>query len=580
VPLADSSSAFTNYLPEANINLTSTSSGLRRRVACAALALSLVCAALVPALAQRARRPAQRRAAPPAQRRVAAQPVPADWRAALARVSADSLRGHLSFIASDLLEGRRTPSRGVDIAAEYIAAQFRRAGLEPAGGDGTYFQTAEWSLTAREMRDFRLSFTGAGETTVAGERVSIGQSVAGAGMTLWTPEGEIALDRAGVVKVAYGDAAALAALTREQLEGRVVVTAIPSYMREGRERALALLREQHDFLARMRELGAALVLTFDRSTERGRGGGAPRLVDPEGRPRTSPFGGPAAPLVVIHGAEAARLYDALPQGPTPSLVSLRVPAQTAAPVRVRNVAGILRGSDPTLREEYVIISAHYDHLGVREGCGPTEDCIFNGANDDGSGTVGVIELAAALSGLKTKPKRSILFLTFFGEELGLLGSRYYGRRPLVPLARTIAQVNLEQIGRTDDSEGPQVSSAAVTGFDFSEVGALLAASGTSVGVRIFKHPTNSDAFFSRSDNQALADVGVPAHTVSTAYEFPDYHAVGDEWQKLDYENMGRVLNAVGLGLLRLANAPQPPRWNESNPKAAKYLEAWRKLQGQ
>jgi hypothetical protein len=563
--------------------LISIPDGLERRAARVALALSLAFAALAPALApalaQSARGPAQRRAARPSQRRGAPQPVPAAWRAALERVSADSLRGHLSFIASDLLEGRRTPSRGVDIAAEYIAAQFRRAGLEPAAGDGTYFQTAEWSLTAREMRDFRLSFAGAGEATVPAERVSVGQGVAGAGMTLWAPEGEVGLERAGVVKVAYGDAAALAALAREQVEGRVVVTEIPSYLREGRERALALLREQNDFLARMRELGAALVVTFDRATERGRGGGAPRLVDPEGRPRPSPFGGPAAPLVIVHGAEAARFYDALPQGPTPALVGLRLPAQTAAPVKVRNVAGILRGSDPALRDEYVIISAHYDHIGVKESCGPGEDCIFNGANDDGSGTVGVIELAAVLSALKTKPKRSILFLTFFGEELGLLGSRYYGRHPLVPLARTVAQVNLEQIGRTDDSEGPQISSAAVTGFDFSEVGALLAAAGADLGVRVFKHPTNSDAFFPRSDNQALADVGVPAHTVSTAYVFPDYHAVGDEWQKIDYENMRRVLGAVGLGLLRLANGAQPPRWDESNPKAAKYLEARRKLQG-
>jgi hypothetical protein len=531
-----------------------------------------------PALAQRARRPAQRKAAPAAAKRVTPQPIPADWRAALEGVSADSLRGHLSFIASDLLEGRRTPSRGLDIAAEYLAAQFRRAGLEPAGGDGTYFQTAEWTLSGREMRSFRLEFEGAGSLAVPAERAGIGLSVSGT--TLWAPEREVALERAGVVKVAYGDAAVLAALTREQVEGRVVVTEIPSYQREGRERALALLREQHDFLARLHELGAVAVVSFNRASERGRGGGAARLVDPEMAQRASPFGGTAAPLVYAHGAEAARFYDALPQGPTAAVAALRVPAQGSAPVRVRNVAGLLRGSDPALRDEYVIVSAHYDHIGVKEDCRAGEDCIFNGANDDGSGTVGLVELAAALSPLKAKPKRSLLFVAFFGEELGLLGSRYYGRHPLVPLERTIAQVNIEQVGRTDDSEGPQVSSAGVTGFDFSEVGAVLAAAGEAVGVRLFKHPTNSDAFFPRSDNQALADVGVPAHTVSTAYVFPDYHAVGDEWQKVDYENMARVLRAVGLGLLRLADAPQPPRWNESNPKTTRYVEAWRKLHGQ
>ncbi|HZI17695.1 MAG TPA: M28 family peptidase [Pyrinomonadaceae bacterium] len=563
--------------------MISTPSGLALRAAGAALSLSLLLAALAPAAAQaqRTRRPAPRRPAPAAPKRPTPPAVPAEWRAALDHVSPASLRGHLSFIASDLLEGRRTPSRGLDIAAEYIAAQFRRAGLEPAGGDGTYFQAAEWAMTGREMRGFRLGFEGAGSLVVPAERASIGQSLPGGGTTLWTPEGELALERVGAVKVAYGDAQALAALTREQVEGRAVLTEIPSYQREGRERAPALLREQNSFLVRMRELGAAVVVSFDRASERGRGGGSPRLVDPAAPQRPSPFGGQAAaPLVVAHGAETAKFYDSLPAGPTAAAVSLSVPALANTPARVRNVAGVLRGSDPALRDEYVIVSAHYDHVGLKENCRPGEDCIFNGANDDGSGTVGVVELAAALSGLKARPKRSILFLAFFGEELGLLGSRYYGRNPLVPLARTVAQVNLEQVGRTDDTEGPQVSSAAVTGFDLSDVGAVLAAAGEAAGVRVFKHPTKSDAFFPRSDNQALADVGVPAHTVSTAYEFPDYHGVGDEWQKVDYENMARVLRAVGLGLLRLADAPQPPRWNESDPRTARYVEAWRKLHEQ
>jgi len=326
--------------------------------------------------------------------------------AALERVSADSLRGHLSFLASDLLEGRRTPSKGLDIAAEYIAAQFRRAGLEPLGDDG-YFQTAAW-----------------------------------------------------------GDVAKLARRARE---------------------------------------------------------------------------------------------------PTPE----------EAAMKVRNVVGVLRGSDPRLRDEYVIVSAHYDHIGTRpEGEG---DRIFNGANDDASGVAGVIEAAAALAKMSPRPRRSVVFMAFFGEERGLLGSRWYGLHPLVPLAKTVAQLNLEQIGRTDDSEGPQVGSLGVTGFDFSDVGALLKGAGEAVGVRVYKHPTNSDAFFGRSDNQSLADAGIPAHTLSVAYMFPDYHAAGDEWQKLDFANMERVVRAVALAAVRLADAQQPPRWNEQNPKAAPYVEAWKKL---
>lgn len=366
-----------------------------RRLWCVALAVAFCLPAPWPALAQRARE--------------ARPPVRPAWRAALERVTADSLRGHLSFIASDALEGRRSPSRGLDLAAEYLAAQFRRAGLEPAGAGG-YFQTVAWAEVAR-----------------------------------------------------------------------------------GRRRAAA------------------------------------------------------------------------PPG---------------APADVRNVAGLLRGSDPKLRDTYVIISAHYDHTGLVADCAAGADCINNGANDNGSGTAAVVELAAALSRLPVKPKRSILFLLFFGEEFGLIGSRHYGRNPLVPLRQTVALLNLEQLGRTDDSEGPRVSAAVVTGFDYSDVGRTLARAGAATGVSVSKHPTKSDAFFGRSDNQALADLGVPAHTLSVAFEFPDYHAAGDHWEKIDYANMERVVRAVGLGLLLLADSPQAPRWDAANPRAAKYAEAWKKLHGQ
>jgi hypothetical protein len=506
--------------------------------------------------------------------------VPAQWRAALEQVSAEDMRGHLSFIASDALEGRKTPSRGLDLAAEYIAAQFRRAGLEPAGDDG-YFQTASWSMTGRDMSSARASISNGGETlNVRPEQLSVGFSIAG--FNFWPLDSALALDGAGVLKVSYNDASALAALTREQVAGRVVLVQLPDFPRGERERALQLLRDENAFMSRMSALGSPLVVAFDPASERGRGAGSPRIVDPEGGgSRRSPLGAePTPPLVTVHGAEGGRFFNSLPAGAGEARLTLSIPTPTQTPVRVRNVAGILRGSDPTLKDTYVIVSAHYDHLGVREGCDASkEDCIFNGANDDGSGTVGVIELASALSRLNPRPKRSILFMTFFGEELGLVGSRYYGRHPLVPLAKTVAQVNLEQIGRTDDSEGPQVGTLAVTGFDFSDVGATLQRAGEAVGVKVYKHPRNSDAYFARSDNQSLADAGVPAHTASVAFEFPDYHAVGDEWTKVDYANMERVVRAVGLAALLVADDAREPRWNEQNPKTAPYVEAWKKLHG-
>ena len=141
----------------------------------------------------------------------------------------------------------------------------------------------------------------------------------------------------------------------------------------------------------------------------------------------------------------------------------------------------------------------------------------------------------------------------------------------------MADINLEQVGRTDDSEGPEIRAAAVTGADYSDVWVALHRAGELTGTRIFRHPTASDLYFARSDNQALADLGVPAHTISVAYEYPDYHGAADTWDKIDYANMAAVDRTVALAILTIANDPQAPRWNTKNPKATKYADAARKL---
>jgi len=335
------------------------------------------------------------------------QPLAPEQRAVINRISPDSLRGNLSFLASDLLEGRATPSRGLDLAAEYIAAQFRRAGLDPAGDDG-YFQTA----TLADVGD-------------RGKRL----------------------------------------------------------------------------------------------------------------------------------AQAMGVDD-------------------LSSVKMRNVAGILRGSDPQLRDTYVILTSHYDHIGL---AATGEDRVFNGANDDGSGTVSVVEVASALAALPVHPKRSIIFILFFGEERGLWGSRFYAAHPLVSPAQTIAQLNLEQVGRTDAADGPQIKTASITGYDFSDLPAILADAAQAAGVKVYKNPQNSDAYFSRSDNQSLADLGIPAHTLCVAYDFPDYHKVTDSWDKIDYDNMAAVDRAVALGMMKLASSEAPPKWNEQYAAARRYADAARRL---
>ena len=493
---------------------------------------------------------------------VAQNSVPAEAKAALDRISADSLRGHLSFIASDLLEGRATPSRGLDTAALYIAAQFRRAGLEPAGDDG-YFQTANWVTLQHDMDAFNLKLRDGKEMIdVRSDKVSFAY------------EGGVNVDRAPLYKIVFSDAEAVAALKPDELKGRVVLTEIPDYRREDRARRMEAFRARNEFLSRLSVLKAEVILTIDRSAASGSGSGQGRLIDPENR-RTFPA--PGVPLITVHDQRVAKLYDEMKSGSSAAEVSLKLAPPVEKPVKIRNVIGVLRGSDPALKDTYVLVTAHYDHLGVQAGV--EGDNIFNGANDDGSGTVSVVELASALAAMNPRPKRSLVFMTFFGEERGLLGSRYYGAHPVFPIEKTVADINLEQVGRTDSTEGPQVANASMTGFDFSDVGEIFKAAGEQTGIKVYKHERNSDAYFSRSDNQALADQGVPAHTLCVAYDYPDYHGAGDHWEKIDYDNMARVDRMVALGLLMIANNPAVPKWNEANAKTARYVKAWKERHG-
>jgi Zn-dependent M28 family amino/carboxypeptidase len=229
----------------------------------------------------------------------------------------------------------------------------------------------------------------------------------------------------------------------------------------------------------------------------------------------------------------------------------------------------------------VLLTAHYDHIGTLDTAAgmampvknPGNDRIYNGANDDGSGTVSVIEIARAFAKLTPHPKRSILFMTFFGEERGELGSKYYADHPICPLSKTVADINLEQVGRTDSTEGKQVNTASLTGYDYSDVTRYLEKAGALTGIKVYKDPEASDAYFTQSDNAQLAEKGVPAHSLTVAFDYPDYHGLGDEWQKIDYENMARVDRMIALALLNIANAPQPPAWNAQNPKTAPFRQA-------
>jgi hypothetical protein len=235
----------------------------------------------------------------------------------------------------------------------------------------------------------------------------------------------------------------------------------------------------------------------------------------------------------------------------------------------RNVVGVLYGIDPKLMNEFVLVTAHYDHTGICAEGKP--DSICNGANDNASGVASMIESARWL--LKNPPRRSVLFIAYFGEEQGLFGSIHYAESPIVPLAATVAQINFEQTGRTDDLQGLNRNTLELTGHDYSDVANILAEAAHPFGVKIGNRPKWSEAAFVRSDNLPLAKRGIPAHTVAVAFMFPDYHRPGDEWHKLDYDNMALVTRAAAAGIAALANRNARPMWLEGSPFGRKEAEA-------
>ena len=465
--------------------------------------------------------------------------------AALNRISPDSMRGNLSFLASDLLEGRDTPSRGLDIASEFIAAEFRKAKLEPGGDDG-YFQTAHLVQQQPDLDGFSLTLTD-GEKHVA---------LTFADVQLHSAK---ALDSASapIFKLDLNDEALIEAITPAQLDGKIVLT----------EFSRGAMRSGRKAMSKVRGSKPALVLTLERTASDDIGTASTQLLDPEDSESLQ------TPRVSIAGKGAVAFYDAMKPGlSSTATASIHQSAPRQKAQVLHNVVAILRGSDPVLKNTCVLVSAHYDHIGMKaagEG-----DRIYNGANDDGSGTVSVIELATALAKLNPHPKRSIVFVTFFGEEKGGFGSRYYSRHPAIPLKDTIADINLEQVGRTDSTEGPQISNASMTGFDYSDVVRIMERAGALTGVKIYKHPQNSDLYFGASDNISLAEKGVPAHSFSVAFNYSDYHGLGDEWPKIDYNNMAKVDRTVAVGLLMMADSTAVPHWAANNPKTGKFLKAW------
>jgi len=429
--------------------------------------------------------------------------------------SASKLQQHVSYLASDALDGRRTGTPGANDAARYIAGEFSRAGLTPANGKverkpraiiASYLQTFPYVGRVELGKNNVLSTSGV--TFRAGED--------------WMPLGISAnqtLDLTGIVNAGYGITAN--ELNHNDYKGTYSKTQV-AVVRSGTP-------DGDNPHGRFTTAGQ---LRFKVAAAQSAGVGALLIISSEDDLKNEPLahlsydnaGLAGIPVAVISKQAAEKLASAKELKLTTDVVRAEVPAY--------NVVGVLEGSDPGLKNETIILGAHYDHLG-RGGEGslaPRSGEIHHGADDNASGTAGLIELARVFGAQRPKLKRTLVFIAFGGEEEGLLGSNYYVNHPLVPLDKTTAMINMDMIGRMKDSKLMIGGVGTAT-----EWRPLLAKTDFSL--------TLSDDGFGPSDHSSFYSKQIPVLFFFTGTH-NDYHKPSDTFDKINYNDEARILNLV------------------------------------
>lgn len=423
-----------------------------------------------------------------------------------------SIRGHMEFLAGDAMQGRGSGTADEWRAAAYIGSQMRRWGIEPLGDDGGYVKTVD---TGRITAAAAPLLVVNGMALTHGREIlvqSINKGAASGPLYRYVPgatapEGAFVFvpDGATVDNAAIAKAAAV--LTVETTQIRATWAATGSRMPAG---------------------GAAAG---------GRGGGAPA---------------PATVRIVLDKATHAAMAGVAD--------GTKLDFQCATqPGRTYNALGQLKGSDPALAAQVILLTAHLDHLGVRAGAA---DPIFNGADDDASGSTAVLELAQAIA-IGPRPKRTVMFAWFGSEESGGFGARDFLEHPLVAKDKIVANLEFEMIGRSD----PMVADKTLwlTGYERSNLGVELA----KQGARLVQDPHPEQNFFSRSDNIQLARAGVIAHTVSSFNLHKDYHQASDEVKTIDFGHMTMAIQSMYAPVMWLTNSAFVPTWYENcQPVAA------------
>jgi Peptidase family M28 len=508
----------------------------------------------------------------------------ADQDPGLSSINAAALKGHIYFLASDEMGGRDSLTHEGRIAAEYIAASFIRAGLKPAGDNGTYFQNfpmVEATLdrehsylranigaaTSRDFAlgpDFSLPRQGSVDVEVAAPLVFAGFGISAAEYDYDDFKGVDVRNKVVMV------------LTHEPQE------------HDAGSRFKGKFNTVHAFNwwkpEVIRQHGAAGILmvqekTPDRTRPRTPSGptNAQIRTDRPAHTLTSPYldlplitisRQTADALLVPAGKTIDQLQDEIDRTGQPHsmavadvTITMRRTIKDRTIVQTRNVVGVLEGSDPKLKEEYVLVTGHYDHVGQK---GPF---IYHGADDNASACAAVIAVAEAFRAAGA-PKRSLMFLIFEAEEDGLLGAHHYVNHPVVALAQTAAVLNSDMIGRDEDD--PQWNTHAdenrnqvnVVGTLYNpEIRRVIEAQNRAIGLKL-DYKTDADdpeGWFSRSDHYPFAVKGVPMVMFNTG-EHPDYHTANDTWDRINYPKIEKITRLIYLSAKELATSAARPKF--------------------
>lgn len=500
-------------------------------------------------------------------------------------ITTDDLSRHLSFLASDELQGRDTGSEGLQRAAEYVANELRRLQLKPAGENGTYFQN--YRLISRQLTDstritiadndgqavsFRfkddffpyLQSLQEGRETISGEVAFVGYGITApefqyddfAGIDVkdkivlalrhepQTTDTSARFDGAKTTRYSYINVKARAA----EAAGAKAIIIVNAPNDSGPAYGVEF-KQVIDYLAQ------PLMQLADKQAEEQ--GQSIRVILADVKL--------ADALLHGSGKSLSQLQTQIDGTITPNsflfdrqTFSLTIDVKTK-PVQASNILGLLEGSDSQLKHEAVVYSAHLDHVGLS-----ASGEIFNGADDDASGSSAVLEIAEAYATSSRKPKRSMLFVWFTGEEKGLLGSEYYAENPVVALNNTVANLNMDMVGRVrqpGDSNPKNAGLAeeqtiyVVGGHQNPELKDINEASARAVGLFCdyrYGDPNHPKRVYYRSDHYNFARHGVPVLFFTTG-EHEDYHQITDDIEKIDFRKLQRVAQMAFLTGWQVAN---------------------------